>query len=104
MSEAFISKNNSNKDEQTYERINDQKLFLKVPFIGKSSVNFSRKISGLIKNKFKLDVNVLYDTCKIGSFFSLKSQPPKALLSNVVYQFKCKHDANLTYLGKTKRI
>ena len=89
--------------ESSVETENDQKLFLKVPFIGKSSVNFSRKISGLIKNKFKLDVNVLYDTCKIGSFFSLKSQTPKALLSNVVYQFKCKHDANLTYLGKTKR-
>ena len=73
------------------------KSFLKVPFIGNSSVNFSRKISGLIKDKFGLDVNILYDTCKVGSFFSLKSQTPKALMSNVVYKFTCKHDANLTY-------
>ena len=104
MVDRFLSnRNRPQESSEESDNENDPKLFLKVPFIGNSSVNFSRKISGLIKDKFGLDVNILYDTCKVGSFFSLKSQTPKALMSNVVYKFTCKHDANLTYLGKTKR-
>ena len=57
----------------------------------------------MIKDKFKLDVTILYETSKVGDFFSLKSQTPKALLSNVVYKYTCKLDANISYLGKTKR-
>ena len=74
-----------------------------MPFVGNSSVTFGKKISDLIKDKFKLDVTILYETSKVGDFFSLKSQTPKALLSNVVYKFKCKLDANISYHGKTKR-
>ena len=102
--DRFLS--NRNQPESSIEESdieNDAKLFLKIPFIGQSSVNFGRKISALIKDKFSLDVNIIYDSCKVGSLFSLKSQTPKALLSNVVYKFTCKHDANISYLGKTKR-
>jgi len=102
--DRFLSNRNPNdmssddNDDDT-----DTKLLLKVPFVGNSSVNFGKKISALIKDKFKLDVTVIYETCKVGDFFSLKSQTPKALMSNVVYKYTCKLDANISYLGKTKR-
>ena len=33
----------------------------------------------------------------------MKCQTPAALVSNVVYKFTCLRDANLFYIGKTKR-
>ena len=60
-----------------------------LPFICKSSVNFD-----LIK-KSKLDVNVVYDTCKMGSLFPLKSQTPNAQLANVFYKYTCKTKRHL---------
>ena len=33
----------------------------------------------------------------------MKCRTPKQLLSNIVYQFKCQHDAEVSYIGETKR-
>ena len=102
--DRFLSNRNSNDmSSDNNNDDNETKLILKVPFVGNSSVNFGKKISALIKDKFKLDVTILYETSKVVDFFSLKSQTPKALLSNVVYKYTCKLDANISYLGKTKR-
>ena len=102
--DRFLSNRNpTDTSSEENDDENDAKLLLKVPFVGNSSVNFGKKISSLIKDKFNLDVNVIYETCKVGNFFSLKSQTPKALMSNVVYKYTCKLDANISYLGKTKR-
>ena len=48
-------------------------------------------------------MRVVYNTCKLGSFFSLKSGVPLVLQSNVVYQFTCRLDADTIYIGKTIR-
>ena len=45
----------------------------------------------------------VFNTFKVANYFSLKPQTPKQLLSNVVYKYTCLCDANLTYIGKTKR-
>ena len=37
------------------------------------------------------------------NYFSLKCCTPLPLLANVVYKFKCLHDANNIYIGKTIR-
>ena len=50
-----------------------------------------------------IDISCVYTSCKVGSYFSLKCQTPAALVSNVVYKFTCLRDANLFYIGKTKR-
>ena len=39
----------------------------------------------------------------MGQCFTLKSVTPKPLISNVVYKFTCRHDAETFYIGKTKR-
>ena len=45
----------------------------------------------------------LFSSFKVSNYFSLKSQTPRILTSNVVYKFTCLCDTNLTYIGKTKR-
>ena len=45
----------------------------------------------------------VFNSFKISSHFSLKSESPGLLSSNVVYKFSCLCDTNLTYIGKTKR-
>ena len=37
------------------------------------------------------------------NYISLKCRTPLPLLANVVYKFKCLHDANNIYIGKTIR-
>ena len=54
---------------------------------------------------FKIYLHVEISSCLLvySNYFSLKSQTPKLLESNVVYIFSCLCDTNLTYIGKTKR-
>ena len=75
----------------------------KLPFIGKASVDFKKDFCKLMSQKFKVDIKCVYTTCKVGQFFSLKSAAPSSLAANVVYRFKCSHDANISYIGKTER-
>ena len=42
-------------------------------------------------------------TFKIGNYFQLKSRTPLALCSNVIYEFTCLCNANLTYIGMSTR-
>ena len=50
-----------------------------------------------------MDVFVYFSSCKVGSFFSLKSKTPFALKARVVYKFQCLNDSDTTYIGKTER-
>ena len=53
---------------------------------------------------FGVNVLVVYTSFKVGNYFSLKCKTPFPLLSNVVvYEFTCQRDADITYIGKTKR-
>ena len=79
------------------------KFNLKVPFIGKESIKFGKKNSGLMKEKFDIDVNVVYTTTQLGSFFRLKCKTPTPLLSRVVYKFVCLGDQTDSYIGMTER-
>ena len=64
---------------------------------------YGNKIRKLFKAKFLIEVKIVYTTCKVRNYFSLKCRTPLPLLANVVYKFQCLCDANLSYLGKTKR-
>ena len=79
------------------------KYNLKVPFIGKQSIKFGKKISALMKAKFDIDINVVYTTTQIGSFFRLKCKTPSPVLSCVVYTFSCLGDQANSYIGMTER-
>ena len=54
----------------------------------------------LVKNKH---ISQLHSISLLQFFFSLKCRTPLPSLANVVYKFKCLHDANNIYIGKTIR-
>ena len=56
-----------------------------------------------LAKKFNKQVRCVFNTFKVGQCFSLKSKTPKYLESNVIYKFTCRHDADISYVGKTKR-
>ena len=58
---------------------------------------------GLIKQKFDADVLPVFQTFKIGNYFSLKCRTPSPLVANAVYKFNCLRDADCSYIGKTER-
>ena len=75
-----------------------ERLVLKVPYIGKFSVDFQKQISKIVDSKFHVKLSPVYTSCKVGDFFSLKSSTPLTLVSNVVYKFTCLLDADMTYI------
>ena len=48
-------------------------------------------------------VQVVYKTKKVIESFILKDRAPKEMASKVVYQFTCRGDPNITYIGYTNR-
>ena len=65
--------------------------------------HFAKRLSAIIKTQFSIKTLVYFTTGKTGTYFNLKSKTPSALMSNVVYQFECSHDVNLSYIGMTNR-
>jgi hypothetical protein len=88
---------NSSIDEESYDFV------IKLPYIGKASKTFAKKLSDIVFIKFNVKIHVVYKSCKMSSFFSLKDITPFALTSKVVYQYKCFRDENITYIGETTR-
>ena len=76
---------------------------LKLPFIKKASQLFAKKLKNIILKKLDIDIKIVYKSCKISSFFSLKDKTPLPLSSKVVYKFTCSRDVNTTYIGETTR-
>jgi hypothetical protein len=74
-----------------------------IPYVGTASREYKKKITGLIKEHLDVDISAYFTSCKVGSFFSLKSKTPFALKACVVYKFQCLNDADNTYIGESKR-
>ena len=47
-------------------------------------------------------MNISFNSCKVGSYFSTKCKLPSYLQSHVVYYFKC-NSCGANYVGKTTR-
>ena len=71
--------------------------------MNKASQLFAKRLRLLIDKKFGVKISVVYNSCKLSSFFSLKDKTPIALSAKVVYKFTCLRDVNLTYIGETTR-
>ena len=97
----FIQNTHQNTATGTLE--NDFKYNLKVPFVGKPSLYFGKKMSALMKKQFGVEINVIPATVKLGSFFPLKCRTPLPVLSRVVYRFQCLGDQTESYVGMTVR-
>ena len=73
--------------------------YLTIPYFGIDSRRFLNRLSKILKSKFNVKVCSVYKTFKIGNYFQLKSTTPLGLCSNVIYEFTCLCDVNLTYIG-----
>ena len=88
------------EEKQTQKR---KANYFKLPYIGEISNNTQKKIRDLCKRYCKeMDITLIFNTCKIGSFFSSKSKCPSYLQSFVVYRFKCT-SCGASYVGQTTR-
>ena len=85
------------------ESVHSNYSILRIPYYGKESVKFAKKLSNIICKKFDIDIKIVYSTFKIKNYFRLKCRTPFPLLSNVVYQFNCAENAQVSYIGYTKR-
>ena len=57
----------------------------------------------IISRKFDIDVKIVYSTFKVKDYFKLECEIPFALLSNVLCRLDCVENAQVSYIGYTKR-
>ena len=67
----------------------------------KPSLKFAKKLSLIVKNKFKVDLHVYFKTFKNGSYLKLKSPTVVSSFSKVVYKYSCSCDTNTSCVGMT---
>ena len=105
--QSFLTKKHSPPEAVEDEQPEDDRciVVLKIPYLGQFSRNFAKTLRLLIENKFNVKVQVVYQSFKVGSYFSLKSATPYFYRSNVVYHFKCLRDVSnpASYVGQTSR-
>ena len=80
------------------------KRYFKLPFVGAFSSLANKKLAGLV-NKYcneEIDARFIFETFKIGCYFSCKDSVPKSLISHVVYHFSCA-GCGVCYVGETTR-
>ena len=103
MYNCFESKTVEGLNESSSSDNNDDSYIVKIPYVGSISYNFKNKLKQLFWEELRVDILPVFNSFKVSNYFSLKSQTPKILLSNVVYKFTGLCDTNVTYIGKTKR-
>ena len=87
----------------TETNVNDVRYF-KLPCIGKFSSIARMKVHRLISRccTETIEAKFIFETFKIGRYFSSKDPVPKCLTNHVVYHFKCA-GCNARYIGETAR-
>ena len=80
-----------------------QKVYTKIPYIGRPSILFGKKIKALLENVIDREIQVVYTTTKVKDHFTIKDKSPKHSLSKVVYLFQCPGDPECKYVGYTNR-
>ena len=78
--------------------------YYKLPYIGTYSDITKAKVKDLIVKycNEKVNVKIIFNTCKISQYFSNKDRIPNDLMSHVVYKFICP-SCNAGYIGETAR-
>ena len=66
--EKFWQTKHSNSIENKEERTFD--FMIKIPYIGKKSIEFGKKISVLFKDEFDIKVNTVFTSLKVKTFFN----------------------------------
>ena len=78
--------------------------YIKLPYIGEFSKVAKMKIQKMVRKfcKEKIQISLVFDTCKIGRYFSAKDAVPKCFKSGVIYKFSCQ-ECNSCYVGRTHK-
>ena len=90
-------------NEQLLEEEEQKRYVLSIPFVGKPSLVFKRKMTEIFKETLNVDLRCVFSSFKVKNYFSLKCETPTYLNSNVTYKFTCQHDAARFYIGETTR-
>ena len=103
LNDLFIYILKKKKIKQKFSELQPYGNCIIIPYIGKDLYRFAKQISALISNPFNPKVLLIFKTFKVKNYFLLKSRTPKALCSNVIYQFTGLCDTNMTYFGMSSR-
>ena len=96
----IVNERENNTDIKTLD--NHRKLVFKIPYVGKISEMYGRRIRKLMKT-MDCDIRVVYETTKVKDAFQIKDSVPKELQARVVYEFTCRGDPDIHYIGHTNR-
>ena len=101
---TFNAKSNSQMDPDS-SVCNNSVYYIAVPYFGRDSRRFVNLLQKIINSKLNLSIklNAIHKTFKISNYFQLKSRVSFDLCSNVVYEYSCSCDTNLTYIGMSTR-
>ena len=99
--DVIVRSININKD-CTKQKLSssDFKNIVKVPYLGKPSNEYKKKLEKLLNNYID-DFKVIFITTKVSNYFINKDKTPYELKSNVVYDYKCSYDKSIQYIGFT---
>ena len=102
-----ITKSNYKRDREPEEKEikpddNIKTAYFTIPYIGKPSTKLQNSIRREM-GQYQINIMAAYKSTRVGSYFNLKSNCSRPFNSNVVYQFKCSADQNVSYIGETKR-
>ena len=101
--EKFRSKVSTGLPLQSSDKTAEKTRYFKLPYRGKFSTVAQSKISQICREYCKeLRVKLVFDTCKLSSFFSPKDQLSSVYKSNLVYKFSC-GGCEATYIGETAK-
>ena len=101
---SWLDKMLNNKDKDRDSITEDSNfILLKLPFLGSCSNKFSKALNRIFQARWNTTIKVAYSNYKIGKCFVLKDQLPWVYAANVVYEFKCTVDSDLSYIGMTTR-
>ena len=76
---------------------------LRTPYIGNDSRKLGRKLTRIFQKYLDVQLCILYNSFKVGNYFTLKNREPWQLTPNVVYKFQCSVDRDVTYIGMCSR-
>jgi len=85
------------------EKSSKEKYYtFKLPYIGQQSVVLKKRLVRIFK-QCDVEINCVFTSFKVGSYFSLKDKTDSVLDASLVYEFQCSNDSSTNYIGKTKR-
>ena len=90
-------------ESQREQDLNDWYCTMTLPYIGKDSTKFAKRLRSIFSETFNVMVKISYRNCTVGDYFGLKDRTPKLFSPNVVYKFQCFDDETVSYIGTTSR-